>query len=219
MASMISVVRPPRILSAPPVILCLAASALVLPAGLSAQELGHLGLRGGAIIDRTGEPGYGGQVELVDLQSSRSVEVAIGYLAGTSARHYQRTAAWGRGDEYREDMRVRGAVLLANALFRRTPGARGPHVVLGMGLGPFWVDWTRESPSDTGLGMPRAGGGSAVREKRLMLGTVLNVGGGQRLGDRFDVRAQLSTLVVPSTDAREELWLVPVLVLTTGVGL
>jgi hypothetical protein len=81
------------------------------------------------------------------------------------------------------------------------------------------VDWTHDSPTDATLGTPLPGGGSTEEEDRIMLGTVLNLGVGQRLHDRFDIRAQLSTLIIPPTEDREDLKLAPLLMLTTGFGL
>lgn len=221
MASMVPASRLVRALSAShAAALLVALSPLAAADAVSGQAPFRLGLRAGAGLDRTGELAYGAQIELAEPGPSRSVAVAVGYFSGRSEKRYRRTASWGGIlDEYRENMRVRGGALLATVLFRDAPGARGPYLVAGLGLGPLQVDWIRQSPTDRRLGSPRPEGGSAVWEERLMLGTVLNVGMGQRLHDRFDVRAQLSTLVVPSTDVREDLELVPTLVLTTGVGL
>jgi hypothetical protein len=121
-------------------------------------------------------------------------------------------------DEYHEDTRVRGAGPIASILIGHGPrDSRGPYVGLGLGIGVFDVNWHVESATDRFLGTARASGGSSRQEDSLLLGGLGSLGLGFRLHRRMDVRAQALTLMVPSTDTREDAKLLTVLLFTAGV--
>jgi hypothetical protein len=91
--------------------------------------------------------------------------------------------------------------------------------MVGLGLGPIDVDWRTDSPTDTSLGSPLAGGGSFRSEGRILVGSMGNAGIGMRVHRYVDVRAQGLLLIVPSTDAREDMKIVNTLTLTVGLTL
>lgn len=193
---------------------------LVASDPLSAQGRTAFGIRGGAGLVKTGEAVYGGQIEMADVDGSGtgSVEVALtGWGGARTTSDYELR----RGDlthRYHEEMRISGLGLLASYLWAPLRRTGGPYLAFGLGLGPLWVDWRADS-TDPRFGTPAAEGGSFRAEEGVQLGSLLSFGIGQRLHERLDVRAQMLTLLVPSTDAREDAKLVPLFTLTTGIGL
>ena len=92
-------------------------------------------------------------------------------------------------------------------------------MLFGLGLGPIDADWRAESTTDDALGSPLAGGGSFATESGILVGSMGSAGLGMRLHSNVDVRAQALALVVPSTDAREDMKVVATFTLTAGLTL
>jgi len=183
---------------------------------LFAQSLSALGVRAGAGVDREGKLVYDGRIGLADLSGSTAVEVALrGFGEASSTKTYE-SARISRRWENREEMRVWSVGLMADILLRHGRETRGPYFMLGLGLGPVWYDWRRES-EDPSVGDPVPEGGSVLTQDGVILGSMLSAGLGQRLHRRVDLRVQGTVAFVPSTDLREELTFVPFLTLTTGV--
>jgi hypothetical protein len=190
---------------------------LALPHAVSAQ-LG-VGLRGGAGWDRDGETVYAGQLELVEFGRWTSIEVGLSALEGGRTESYQGQRGF-LAHEYQETMQIRGLALTAGLLLAHAPkNSRGPYVLLGLGLGPIDVDWRADSPTDPDLGSPAAGGGSFTTEAGILVGSVGTAGLGMRLHRNVDVRAQGLSLIVPSTNTREDMKIVATLTFTAGITL
>ena len=203
-------------------LLALVFVSLCLPNALSGQELG-VGIRVGAGIDGEGSV-VGGQVELVDFGTSSSVELALAVFGARLVEDYRDIVDGGPfgpiTHDYHESTRVRGAGLIASILIGQGPrDSRGPYLAVGLGLGPFDVDWHIESPTYTFLGSPRPAGGSIREQHRPILGGLGSLGLGLRIHRRLDVRAQALTLMAPTTDARRDLKLIATYTLTAGVGI
>jgi hypothetical protein len=190
------------------------ALSLASPSPLTAQRATTIGLRGGAGLDESRMWSFHGQLELTELGGSSSVQVALGAFATARATDDYRVPVLALVHEYREESRVWGVALLANYLARHA--SRGPYLVGGLGVGYLWVDWRLET-TDARVGSPLPEGGSYLEEEGPTLSTLLNLGVGQRLHGHLDVRAQLLTTVVPSTEERD-LMLLPVLSFTTGIA-
>jgi hypothetical protein len=191
--------------------------AVALPHAVSAQI--GAGLRGGAGWDGDGETVYAAQLELIDFGQWSSVQVGLSALDGGRTASYQGQRGLVTHD-YREAMQVRGLALTAALLLAHAPkDSRGPYLLLGLGLGPIDVDWRTDSPTDPTLGSPSAGGGSFVTEARLIPGAMGAAGLGMRLHRNVDVRAQATSLLVPSTDLREDMKIVGTLTFTLGITL
>ena len=196
----------------------LALLAVAVPHASAAQVLGA-GLRGGAGWDGTGETVYVGQLEIVEFGRWSSVEVGISAFEGAVTEDYNRVSGF-RAHGYREETLVRGLALTGSLLLSHAPkDSRGPYLLVGLGLGPIDVDWRTDSPTDTGLGTPLSGGGSFRSEDRILWGSMGNAGIGMRVHRSVDVRAQGLALVVPSTNAREDMKIVTTLTLTAGLTL
>jgi hypothetical protein len=177
------------------------------------------GLRGGAGWDGDGERVYAGQLELVEFGQWASVEVGISALEGGRTGSYQRQREF-ITHAYHDEMRVRGLAVTAGLLLAHGPmDSRGPYVLLGLGLGPIDVDWRTDSSTDPTLGSPSAGGGSFAAEAGILVGSMGTAGLGLRIHRNVDVRAQAISLVVPSTDLREEMKIVGTLTFTAGITL
>jgi hypothetical protein len=194
----------------------------VLLVGLALPHAGWaqgvmVGLRGWGGVDLEGSTVYGGQIEVTDLGASHSVELAVAGIGATRLGEEYGVRHGEVSFPYREDTRVRSVAVTANLLIRHGSGVRGPYLVLGLGLGPQWVDWRLETEYNR-LGTPLPGGGSFLEEERMVLGTLLSAGVGLRIHRHLDVRGQVLTMLVPSTKLREDLKLMPVFVLTTGVA-
>ena len=191
--------------------------ALSVAAPLEAQWVSRLGARGGIGIDRTGKTVYVGQVDVTEMGTTHSVELA---LAVFGARLDQAYAATTKNvlHEYQELTHVDGVALIGSVLLGHArPGTR-PYVVAGLGLGPLHVDWRQVSPTDPDLDISLPAGGSFREQSVMTLGAVLRLGVGLRLPAGLDVRAQAHALVVPSTADREDMKVVPTITLSTGVG-
>jgi hypothetical protein len=190
---------------------------VVLPHAASAQV--GAGLRGGAGWDLDGESVYAGQLELVEFGQWSSVEVGLSALDGGRTSSYQGQRGFLTHD-YREAMQVRGLALTAGLLLAHAPkDSRGPYLLLGLGLGPIDVDWRTESPTDPALRSPAPGGGSFTAEAGIMVGSMGAAGLGVRLHRNVDVRAQATSLIVPSTDLREDMKIIGALTFTAGITL
>jgi hypothetical protein len=177
-----------------------------------------VGVRAGAGVAPGGEPVYGAQVELTDRDGGSAVELALlGFAEARTQSRYQITE-FDRSFDYREEMSVRGIGLAANLLLRHATERRGPYFIVGLGVGGYWFDWTLVS-TDPRAGTPLPTGGSTREERRMILGSLLSAGIGQRLGDRLDVRAQVNAVIVPSTALREELEFIPIVSLSSGLRL
>jgi hypothetical protein len=162
---------------------------------------------------------YAGQLEIVEFGSWSSVEVGISALEGGRAEDYRADQGL-RAHDYHEETHVRGLALTASLLLGHPPrDSRGPYLLFGLGLGPIDVDWRRDSATDGSLGSAIAGGGSFAAEGGILVGSMGNAGVGLRVHPHVDVRAQALTLVVPSTDAREDMKIVSALTLTAGITL
>lgn len=198
--------------------LAIAATWVTFGAPHDASAQGSMrGIRGGVGMDTTGELAYSAQIEINDFGDGGSAELAIGIFGAGSAERYRRTRN-SRVNEYREQTSVAGLGLMANYLFMHSPESRAPYLLLGVGLGALDVDWTIESPGDSAVGPPLPGGGFANTEDGIVLGSMVNVGIGLRLHDNADLRAQALTMLVSSTEAREDLKFIPALTLTAGLG-
>jgi hypothetical protein len=190
---------------------------MTLPHAAAAQAIGA-GLRGGAGWDRAGETVYVGQLEIVEFGRWSSVEVGVSAFEGAVTEDYQRVSF--RTYDYHEETLVRGLALTGSLLLAHAPkDSRGPYLLLGLGLGPIDVDWRTESLTDPSLGAPSADGGSFTSEGRILVGSMGNAGIGMRVHRNVDLRAQGLALVVPSTDAREDMKIVTTLTLTAGLTL
>jgi hypothetical protein len=190
---------------------------VALPHAGSAQV--GVGLRGGAGWDGAGEAVYAAQLELIEFGRWSSVEVGISAFEGGKTASYQRARGFIM-HEYRDDMQVRGLALTAGLLLAHAPkDSRGPYLLLGLGLGPIDVDWRSDSPTDPALQSPSPGGGSFTAEAGMLVGSMGSAGLGMRLHRNVDVRAQALSLIVPSTDTREELKIVATLTFSAGVAL
>jgi hypothetical protein len=190
----------------------------VAPCPLSAQGRTMLGLRGGAGVGTAGEAVYVGQIELVDMDRGGSVELAVSGWSGVRRAEDRQSRVHSFVYDYHEEMRVWGFGVLASYLWAPLRRNTGPYVALGLGVGPIWVDWRTDS-TDPRFGSPAPGGGTFRAEEGVSIGSLLSVGLGQRLHERLDLRAQVLSLLVPSTTVRERAELVPLLTLTAGVGL
>jgi len=190
--------------------------AVLAPTSVGAQDLAALGLRAGAGIDRGGEVVYDAQIDLTDLSGSPAVGLAFRGFGEVFASKSYESVRGSRTWQDQEEMRVWGVALMADFLFRHSRETRGPYVALALGVGPLWVQWRLES-TDPGVGDPLPGGGGFLEEDGLTVGSMMSAGLGQRLHRRVDLRAQATAVLVPSTDQREDLALIPLFTLTTGV--
>lgn len=162
---------------------------------------------------------YSGQIEIIDTDGGGSVEVAVGGWSGvrTTADYQERD--FSLVYDYHEEMHVRfGFGVLASYLWAPSRRRTGPYLAMGIGLGPLWVDWRTDS-TDRRFGTPLPDGGSFRAEEGIQVGSLLSVGLGHRLHERLDLRAQVVSLLVPSTRKREEATLLPLFMLTTGFAL
>lgn len=197
------------------VLICLGS---MLPSALSAQGVTEITLRAGAGIDGGGKTFYGGQIELTDRGGSNAVQVAIsGFGRAYLVEDYQEAERI-RLHDVHEETRVWGVGLMANYLFRHGIEGGGPYFMAGLGVGPLWVDWRLET-TNSRTGTPLPAGGSFLAERGVTVGTMLNLGIGQRLHRHIDIRAEMLTVIVPTTSQRENVKVIPAFTLTTGVGL
>jgi len=188
------------------------------PPVLEAQARTALGIRGGAGLVSGGRPAYAAQIEVVDMAGGSSVEVAVTGWAGLDLTREYRASGLLDGEAYSESLSLWGGGVMANFLWGHSRRSFGPYALIGIGLGPVWFDWRVDS-TDPRFGTPAAGGGSLRAEERMMVSSFLSLGIGQRLLGRFDVRAQGLLILVPSTTLREQIMKVPLLTLTSGIGL
>jgi hypothetical protein len=175
---------------------------------VDAQDLAALGVHAGAGISGGGDLVYEALIDLADLSCSPGVAVALRAFGEASAR---RTTPVSPTREEQEEMRVWGVGLIAEVLLRHSLETRGPYVAVGLGVGPLWFRWRLDS---IGPGVPPEIG---AEEEGLTVGSILSAGLGQRLHPSVDVRAQATAVLVPSTDLREDLALIPFFTLTAGV--
>ena len=204
----------PMMLLSSPLVMAVLVGTLAAPATVSAQGRGMLGVRGGAGVGAGGAV-YSGQIELVDTDGGGSVELAVGGWSGVRTTADYQVREFSLVHDYHEEMRVRGFGILASYLWSLSRRRTGPYLAMGIGLGPLWVDWRTDS-TDRGFGTPVAGGGSFRAEEGVQVGSLLSVGLGHRLHERLDLRAQVVSLLVPSTVERRDAKLLPLLMLTTG---
>jgi hypothetical protein len=190
---------------------------------LEAQLSTRLGARVGAGIDGTGRMVYVGQIDFTDFGEAHSVELAV---VAMGARLDQAFTAGGGGGvggsahfEYEELTRAEGIGLIGSLLIGHVPGRGRPYLLAGIGPAVLSVDWRLASSTDHKLGTPRLAGGSFREEHVRKLGSVAQLGVGVRVRDRFDLRAQGQALVVPSTDAREDMKVLHTITLSTGIQL
>ena len=196
--------------------LVLVLAGAVAPMPTHAQSLAAFSVRGGAGVDTSGRTVYDAQIGLTDLSGSTNVEISVrGLGEAFSTRSYQ-TQRTSRTFDNTEELRVWGVGLMADFLFRHSMESRGPYFMLGLGVGPLWYAWSLES-TDPRAGEPMPGGGSFVEEEGVSAGSLLSAGLGQRLHRRLDVRAQATLVLLPSTDLREELEVIPAFTLTAGI--
>jgi hypothetical protein len=190
--------------------------ALSIAGPLEAQGVGRLGIRGGVGIDRTGQTVYVGQVDLIDVGTTHSVELALTAF-GARLEEAPLGMIANVPHEYEELTYVEGVAVIGSLLLGHARRERWPYLAAGVGAGALHVDWRLSSPSDPRLGNSRPGGGSYFEESVVKLGGVLQFGVGLRLRERFDVRAQWHGLVVPSTYERKDLKVMSTIILSTGI--
>jgi hypothetical protein len=191
---------------------------VLVPHASSAQVVA-VGLRGGGGWDSTGDRVYAGQLEIVEFGRWSSVEVGVSALEGGTAEDYRRAQGL-RTHDYHEETHVRGLALTASVLLWHPPRySRGPYLLFGLGVGPIDADWRAESATDGSLGSTMAGGGSFATDRGILVGSMGSAGLGMRVHRHVDVRAQALTLVVPSTETREDMKIVSAFTLTAGITL
>jgi len=176
------------------------------------------GARFGVGLDANRRLAGTGQLEVISYGEGRgSAELAlVGVRVGLREEYRARKGTLSV-HEYTEDTDVTGVGLLASYLFGHFRDDRGPYLGLGLGLGALDVDWRLASPTDNFQIVPTWTGGE-TGEERVVLGTMASLALGLQLHRNADVRAQLLTLLVSSTDQREELKFVPSLTLSAGIG-
>ena len=156
--------------------------------------------------------GKGGQIDYTLLQGPNSFELG---LVGFGNKF---TEDSNNGfNDYQEETDVLVIAGIANYLFRHSMANGGPYFVAGAGVGAFAVEWREESPTDTSLGSPLAGGGSFQEEEGTTAGLILNFGIGHRFNEQFDIRAQAPTFFISSGDQRGD-QVIPTLTVTLGIG-
>jgi hypothetical protein len=161
---------------------------------------------------------YSAQIDLTEVGETHSVELALAAFGARLDQAYTGVAA-SRLHAYEEVTHAEGLGLVGSLLIGHARSGLRPYWVAGIGVGPLWVEWRKVSPTDDGLGTRLVVDGSFREESVVKLGSMLQVGIGLRLRQRFDLRAQGQALVVPSTNAREDLKFMPAVTLSAGLSL
>lgn len=102
-----------------------------------------------------------------------------------------------------------------NNLINYTPGKRGTYYLYGTGAAALSVEWTEESPTDTSLGTPRAGGGSMQSEDGTAFALIANFGVGFTRPGNLDFRIE-TPILISLNEVGEAATFIPTL--TVGFG-
>ncbi len=185
---------------------------LICVGSVSAQKAGVVAVRAGVGTDIQGGIAYGVQLGYVLDKNPNAFELGLAVYGGT----FEEESDNGFND-YFEETKVLVIGVVANYLFRYSMDSPGPYFLAGVGVGAISVEWEERSDTDTSLGTPLPGGGSMMSEEGTVAGFLLNVGIGHRVSEQFDLRAQVSTLVISAADERDSS-VVPMITVTAGIG-
>lgn len=175
-----------------------------------AQSESVIGARVGIGTDVSGGIAYGGQLNYTMPQNDNSLELGLTFFGGSFEEDSDNGV-----NTYHEETDVLVLAGMVNYLFRHSMDNGGVYFLAGGGGGAFSVDWREESPTDTSLGSPLAGGGSFQEEDAVAGGLILNAGIGYRLSEKFDLRFQVPTFFIASGDTRDS-QVVPTFTITAG---
>jgi hypothetical protein len=182
----------------------------LLGAPVLAQEVGRYGARIGAGTDITGGVAYGGQIDYTLFRGPDSFEAGLLLFGGS----FEEESNNGFND-YFETTDILVFAAIGNYLFRHSMDTEGPYFVAGAGAGAISVAWREESPTDTSLGSPLAGGGSFQEEDGFSGGLILSAGLGHRFSEDLDLRVQIPTFFISGGEERDGA-VVPTLTVTLG---
>jgi len=175
-----------------------------------AQSESVIGARVGIGTDVSGGIAYGGQLNYTMPQNDNSLELGLTFFGGSFEEDRDNGV-----NTYHEETDVLVVAGMVNYLFRHSMDNGGLYFLAGGGAGAFSVDWREESPTDTSLGSPLAGGGSFQEEDAVAAGFILNAGIGHRFSEKFDLRFQVPTFFIGSGDTRDS-QVVPTFTITAG---
>lgn len=183
----------------------------LLVAGPAAAQVerGGMGLRAGVGTDITLGLAYGLEINYTRVAGSGAFQLGVMGFGGRFSEDSQEGCC-----TYHEETDVLVAAALANYLFAYTQP--GPYFVVGVGVGAIGVEWREESPDDISLGPSLPGGGSYQDADATAAGTIVNVGIGQRLSRRVDIRVQAPTFFMVSEAPGEASSVVPTFTVSLG---
>ncbi len=184
--------------------------ALILTSTVQAEEIAGFGIRGALGTDITGGIAYGaGANYMLSLQKD-ALELGIILFGGS----FEETTDEGMYT-YNETTDIFVFALLANYLYRYSPGQPGSFFIAGFGLGSISVEWEEESPNDESLGTPLPGGGSKQSDEGSAAGTIFNVGAGYSFANRLDLRFEVPVFLTFSAPG-EASSVIPTFTLSAG---
>jgi opacity protein-like surface antigen len=174
------------------------------------QSTPRIGIRGGVGTDINLGLAYGVGINYA-VGVRNPVELGVVLFGG---RFKEDTEEGSHVYNEKTDLMVYG--MMANYLLGYAPGQRSLYFVAGVGVAGISAEWEERSDTDDSLGPPLPGGGSMTSEDGTAAGTVLNLGIGANLSDRFDMRVELPTIVTfaPPGGASS---VVPTLIATLGL--
>ena len=166
---------------------------LVAAGAAQAQTKGVFSLRAGAGTDVSGGVATGAQIGYIFEQARDAFEVGLVVFGGNFEEDSEEFYT------YHEETQILVIGAIASYLYRYE-AMSGPYFVAGFGVGAISGTWEESSPGDPSLGTPLPGGGSKLEEDFGGAGTVLNFGVGYRFNQKFDLRASVPTIFIPSGD-------------------
>jgi hypothetical protein len=180
-------------------------------------SVGVLGVHLGAGADITGGMAYGGQLDYTIERERNAFELGLTVFVGaiTEDSDNGNDPSSPYFHEYHEETDVLVIAATANYLIRYAADLSGPYFLVGAGVGAFSVEWTETSATDTSLG-PRVGTGSMQSEDGTSAGALVNLGIGTRINEKFDLRLQVPTFIIPAGETRDG-GIVPTMTITAGL--
>ncbi len=160
-------------------------------AGVYAQTSPSIGVRAGIGTDINGGIafGVGGNYRLSFPKNS--LELGKVVFGGSFEETTEED-----GNTYEETTDVYVFAGMANYLVGRQKGMPSTFFIAGFGLACVSIEWEESSSGDTSRGTPLPGGGTKHSADGSAAGSVFNLGVGKSFAGGFDVRFELSTILV-----------------------